>query len=305
MTILLKIGIVFSFSIMFFAIITYINSILKKNKIKREKLEDKNINLLNKSKEKVEESKKNYKKSKYFKFHKVFPQYNYAKYQLLKIGIGGSLFLILTLIFNFVFGIGGFLLGYNLPDTVADYIAKKRINKFEIQLIDGLTLIANALKAGASFNQAVEVMIRETKPPISVEFEQFLKETRMGASVSIALENLSKRIESEELKIAVVSINIAREAGGNLSEILLHIADTIRERERLKGKIDALTAQGKTSGIVIGFLPVLVALVLYEIDPIMMYPLFHTFMGQMVLLIVFIMEFVGFKWINKIINIDI
>jgi len=119
------------------------------------------------------------------------------------------------------------------------------------------------------------------------------------------LENLSQRTKSEELKIAIVSINIARQAGGNLSEILMHTADTIRERERIKGKVDSLTSQGKMSGMVVGSLPIILALLLYLIDPIMMKPLFKTFIGQLVMLFVMVMEFIGFKWINKIVNIDI
>ena len=119
------------------------------------------------------------------------------------------------------------------------------------------------------------------------------------------MQNISKRVESEELNIAVVSINIARQAGGNLAEILMHIADTIRERERIKGKIDSLTAQGKMSGFVIGALPFLLAIVLYKIDPKLMQPLFNTLIGQIIMLFVLVMITVGFVWIMKIIKIDI
>ncbi|HEC93506.1 MAG TPA: hypothetical protein ENI51_11105, partial [Candidatus Atribacteria bacterium] len=125
------------------------------------------------------------------------------------------------------------------------------------------------------------------------------------SSIEDALNNLSARIESEELKIAVVSINIARKSGGNLSEILFHISDTIRERERIKRKVSALTSQGKMSGIIIGALPLLLALILYKIDPEMMRPLFNTFMGQLVLLGVLFMELIGFVWIKRIIAIDV
>jgi len=265
-----------------------------------------------KTKKKSVASKKNIKKrdtkhknKKYEIFSKVFPGYTYKKYFFLKYGLGFLLYFLLTFSINIVFGLVGFIAGIFVPDLLADYLYKKQLEKFELQLIDGLNLIANALKAGASFIQGVEVMVKEMKDPISKEFNLFLKEVRMGSSIEDALNNLSARIESEELKIAVVSINIARKSGGNLSEILFHISDTIRERERIKRKVSALTSQGKMSGIIIGALPLLLALILYKIDPEMMRPLFNTFMGQLVLLGVLFMELIGFVWIKRIIAIDV
>jgi len=250
------------------------------------------MNKKNKEKNKLKEVKE--KKSFLTKILK-------NKYKL----IGIIIFFILTISFNIIFGIVGLIVILKLPKKIEKYKREKYIEKFNLQLIDGLTLIANSLKSGASFIQAVEVMVDEFKAPISEKFKEFLMETRMGISIKEALNNLSVKIKSDELKIAVTAINIARETGGNLSEILLHISDTIRERERIKGKISALTSQGKMSGFVIGSLPIGLAVILYFIDPIMMSPLFKTFIGQIVILIVVIMEFVGFKWINKIINIKI
>ncbi len=313
--IIMKIGIVVTFALLFFSVFFYINNLIIKRKKAAE--EKKKVKIQEEDYARVEKGEEEEKlepgmeklsekaKQKYFNFKEVFPKYTYKKDKLLKMAIGVVLFFLLTFFLNFVFGIIGFIIGRNILNMISDHIVKKRINKFELQLVDGLTLIANALKAGASFSQAVEVMVKETRPPLATEFSRFLKETRVGASVEGALDNLSRRGRSEELKIAVVSINIARQAGGNLSEILLHTADTIRERERIKGKIESLTSQGKMSGMVVGALPLGLAMILYVVDPIMMDPLFHSFIGQMVMLVVLLMEFVGFKWINKIVNIDI
>ena len=308
MLILMKIGAIAASALLFFFSVLYINNLIIKKRKQAEKKKKAKISEEDEIDRKLEpgvEKLSAKARKRYLGFKEAFPKYNIKKYRLLKFALGSFLFFLLTFIFNFVFGIAGFFLGMILPDTVAGYINKKRINRFELQLVDGLTLISNALKSGTSFTKAIEVMVAETKSPLSVLFSRFLKETHLGASVEAALNNLSKREKSEELKIAVVSINIARQTGGNLSEILLHIADTIRERERIKGKVDSLTAQGKLSGIIVGSLPVLLAVVLYFIDPIMMRPLFKTFIGQIILLGVLLVELAGFKWINKIVNIDI
>ncbi len=315
---LIKIGVLITFFIFIFFSVFNIFTIIIKTKKRKKQKKQKTKDLLKitdeeyaqfdqenviKSDPEIEKLSEKAKK-KFFTFKKVFPIITYKKYKLLKFSITSLLFLFFTFSINFIFGLAGLALGIILPDFIAAIIVKKKINRFEIQLADGLTLISNALKSGTSFIQAVEVMIKEMKPPLSVEFSLFLKETRMGASIDEALNNLSKRIDSEELKITVVSINIARQSGGNLSEMLMHVSDTIRERERLKGKIDALTSQGKLSGFIIGVMPILLAFVLNKIDPIMMEPLFHSFIGQLILLAVFIMEVIAFIWIKKIVTID-
>lgn len=312
----LKIGILISSLLCFFFAFLFLSNVFiqakKRKQEEKEKLlqmSEEELNQFNQEKkselepgiEKLSEKAK----QKYLLFKQAFPVMNYKRYRGLKIGLSCLFFLIFTFGINFVFGIVAFIISIFLPDAIAKQIIEKRINKFELQLVDGISLIANALKAGTSFTQAVEVMIKEIKNPLAAEFAVFQKEIRMGASVEQALENLGSRIKSEELRIVVVSINIARQAGGNLSEILLHISDTIRERERIKGKIDALTAQGRLSGMIIGAMPLLLAFLLNQMDPVMMQPLFHTFIGQLIFLIIFVMELIGFLWIMKIIKIDI
>lgn len=313
---IIKIGIIVLFSSAFVLIFMAIsNHIVKKRKEDEEKKikvmamtdEDYDENVQDEQ-EKIDPVLNNLsdkKGKKYENFKKVIKVKNYHAYKLIKWGSALITGVLLALGINFIFGLVGYVLVYFLIDSICKSIVEKRITKLEIQLVDGLSLIANALKSGSSFVQAVEVMVQEMKPPIALEFGRFLKETRMGASVEESLDKLAEKVESEELKITTVSINIARQAGGNLSEILFNIADTIRERERLKGKVKALTSQGRLSGIVIGALPILLFFIINFIDPEMMSPLINTFIGQLLLLIVFIMEFIGFIWIMKIVKIDI
>lgn len=312
-SLLLTAGAILSFSLLFFSFIIFIyNLFAKTKKVKKEEkfshVKEDEKEWDQKADEEIEPGLERLSDKaimKYIIFKRAFPIVKYKMYKLIKLGIMLAAFFIFTFGVNIIFGIAAFFLGMMLPDAVALKIANKKIEKFELQLVDGITIIANAMKSGTSFSQAVEVMMNEMKPPLSTQFGIFLKETRMGASIEEALDNLYRRVKSEELNITVVSINIARQSGGNLSEILLHIADTIRERERIKGKIVGLTSQGKLSGIVVGSLPIGLAFILNKIDPIMMEPLFNTFMGQLVFLVVFIMEFIGFLWIMKIIAIDI
>lgn len=242
---------------------------------------------------------------KFIIFNKVFPKYSYNQYFIFKFVLAFILYFFLMFKINIIFGVVGFFIGLAILDQLAAFLYKKNLNRFERQLVDGLNIIANALISGASFNQGVEVMVKYLKDPLSKEFNSFLKEVRMGLSIEAALNNLAERIESDELKIAVVSINVARESGGTLSEILFHVADTIRDRDRINRKIDALTSQGKLSGFIVSALPFILAYAIYLIDPEMIAPLFQTFLGQIVLLGVLINIFIGFLWINIMVKIDI
>jgi len=200
-----------------------------------------------------------------------------------------------------IFGIPGLF----LPKVIARILYKRKIDKFNNQLIDGLSSIANSLRAGSNFHQALEVLVRESSAPMSEEFAQVNREIRLGIPVAEALNNLAERVESRELHISVTAINIARETGGKLAEILTNIASTMRERNRLQGKIKAFTAQGRMSGIVVGSLPILLGFVLYLMDPEMMKPLFTTPIGYILIGLVVFMLITGGFLIKKIITIDI
>lgn len=197
------------------------------------------------------------------------------------------------------------LIGYFLPKIVLRLAKRKRLKKFDEQLVDGLTTLSNSLKAGFSLVQALEMLAREMNPPISQEFGLMLRENKLGIPLDKALQNMTERIPSNNLDLVVTSIVIARTAGGNLAEIFDQIATTVREISRLEGKIDALTAQGKLQGIVIGSLPLLLGYLIYLMDPSMMSTLWNDPIGWGIIGVIVLFEAIGAFFIWKIVSIDI
>jgi tight adherence protein B len=159
------------------------------------------------------------------------------------------------------------LLGLYFPRFYLKRRQGKRLSKFKEQLPDTITLLANSLRAGSSFLQGIELVTREGQPPISEEFERVVREMSLGMALQPALENLSRRVDSEDLELMVTAINIQSQVGGNLATILDSIAFTIRERIRIQGEIQTLTAMQRYSGYVITLLPVGLAGILFLISP--------------------------------------
>jgi tight adherence protein B len=157
--------------------------------------------------------------------------------------------------------------GSRIPKTFISYTAKKRVNSFNNQLGDTLTLWVNALRAGSSVLQGMETIATESPPPISVEFERVVQEVRLGLSVEQSLANMHSRVPSEDLDLVITAVNIQREVGGNLAEVLDSISFTIRERVRIKGEVRTLTAQGRASGWIITLLPIALGFLMYLINP--------------------------------------
>ncbi len=161
----------------------------------------------------------------------------------------------------------GALVGMRLPRMYLGYAEKKRMNAFNNQLGDTLNLWVNALRSGYSVLQGMETIATELPPPVSVEFERVVQEVRLGLSVEQALNNMYRRVPSEDLDLVITAVNIQREVGGNLAEVLDTISFTIRERVRIKGEIRTLTAQGRASAWIISLLPIALGLLLYAINP--------------------------------------
>jgi tight adherence protein B len=155
-----------------------------------------------------------------------------------------------------LFLLGGAVAGFFLPRVWVRRRQASRLKAFNDRLADTITLIANALRAGSSFLQAVELVTRETQPPTSTEFARVVREINLGLPFEQALENMVRRVRSDDLELMVIAITIQHQVGGNLAEILDSIAFTIRERVRIKGEIRTLTAQQRLSGWVVGLLPI-------------------------------------------------
>jgi tight adherence protein B len=159
------------------------------------------------------------------------------------------------------------VIGYFLPGIYVSRQQARRLNKFNDQLSDMLNLMVNGLRAGYSTLQAMEAVSRELPTPISEEFRRVVQEMQLGIPMEGALANLLRRIPSDDLDFVITAINVQREVGGNLSEILDTISFTIRERVRIKGEIRVITAQVRVSGIILALIPVGLTLVLWFLNP--------------------------------------
>ena len=214
---------------------------------------------------------------------------------------------------NVILAIVGAFVGLRLPGMLISMLATRRMKAFNDQLADTLSLWVNALRAGSSVLQGMETIATESPPPVSVEFERVIQEVRLGLTVSQSLDNMYRRVPSEDLDLVITAVNIQREVGGNLADVLDSISFTIRERIRIKGEIQTLTAQGRISGTIISILPVGLGLILYGINPGYVAELWvreppqvlNVPCGWFVMGFGFMMIFFGWLAIRKIVDIEI
>jgi tight adherence protein B len=213
---------------------------------------------------------------------------------------------------NPLFLLIGLVIGFFLPRLWLARRRNGRLGAFNKQLPDTITLIANALRAGSSFLQAIELVVRETRPPISIEFARVIREVNLGLPFEQALENMVRRVRSDDLELMATAIAIQHQVGGNLAEILDSIAYTIRERIRIKGEIRTLTAQQRLSGYVVAGLPIGLAAFLFVAAPGFMDPMFDARAsliglpaGVIILALGGVMMFIGFMVIRRIVDIEV
>ncbi|HEV8516183.1 MAG TPA: type II secretion system F family protein [Candidatus Limnocylindrales bacterium] len=211
-----------------------------------------------------------------------------------------------------VFLIGGAVIGFFAPRFWLKHRQGQRLKAFNTRLADTITLIANALRAGSSFLQAIEMVVRESEPPISTEFGRVIREVNLGLPFDEALQNMVRRVRSDDLELMATAISVQHQVGGNLAEILDSIAYTIRERVRIKGEIRTLTAQQRLSGLVVGLLPIGLTGALTVIAPGYMDPMFQKPpevyglpAGTIILAFGGFMMFLGFMAIRKIVDIEV
>jgi tight adherence protein B len=230
---------------------------------------------------------------------------------LAAIGVGAAVYFLLGK--NTIFTTLGAIFGLFIPRIYLSFAAKRRMRAFENQLSDTLNLWVNALRSGYSVLQAMEAIATELPPPVAVEFERVVQEVRLGLGVPQALNNMLRRVPSDDLDLVITAVNIQREVGGNLAEVLDTISFTIRERVRIKGEIRTLTAQGRLSGWIISLLPIVLAIVLMLINPTYMGQLFADMppyifgipCGWIVVGVALFMMLIGFLIIQKIVDIEV
>ncbi|NNK85565.1 MAG: hypothetical protein HKO91_08455 [Desulfobacterales bacterium] len=225
---------------------------------------------------------------------------------LFNMAITGFFFLIgLIVSQRFFAGVLFGVFGFFTPRFFISYLRNKRYQQFEAQLVDGLLVLSNALRSGMNLVQAIETLEQEMEAPISQEFGLVIRENRLGVNIEEALENLAKRVPSEDLSLLVTSINIVHGMGGNLMEIFDSMAEVIRERNKLKGKTDALTSQGKLQGIIVGLMPTVIGVIMYFMDPTAMQRMFTSAIGIVSIGVMLGLQITGFFILKKITTIRV
>jgi tight adherence protein B len=217
---------------------------------------------------------------------------------------------------------GGLLVGYALlrspwlalgvgafaafvPTMVLRVALKRRAEKLREQLPDVLTIMASSLRAGHSFLQALDTVAKEIAQPAATEFQRVVAEVRLGRSAEDALEALAERVGSADFKWAVLAVNIQREVGGNLAEILDNVSDTLRERAQMRRQVRVLTSEGRLSAWVLALMPFAIALYMFGTNREYIMLLFSTKIGIVMLSGAALMLLAGILWMRKIVDIDV
>jgi tight adherence protein B len=199
----------------------------------------------------------------------------------------------------------GVIAGFFAPRMYAGSVKSKRLKNFNDQLGDALNLIVNSLRAGYSTMQALEVISTEMPAPICEEFGRVVLELQLGATFDAGMANLLRRMPSADMDLIVTAMSVQREVGGNLAEVLDAISFTIRERVRIKGEIQVLTAQGRITGYIISFLPFALGGVIYMVNPGFMGTLFNDMCGWVMIGIALVLIVIGFLAVQKIVSIEV
>ncbi len=204
--------------------------------------------------------------------------------------------------------IGGLILaviGAFMQIFVLRFKAQRRMRKFEQQLPDTLQLLAGTLRAGYSLPQGLEAVSHESADPMGFELRRVMTEARLGREMEEALAAAAERLSSPDFAWAVMAISIQREVGGNLNELLMTVSDTMIARERLKGEVAALTAEGRASAILLGGLPPGLGFVMWLMNREYIELLFTETLGKIMLVAAFVMMTIGMTWMRKVMQINV
>ena len=202
-------------------------------------------------------------------------------------------------------GIGAAAIGFLIPGWYVGILKGRRIQKINSQLADALQLISNALRSGFAFTQAVELAAKQVQPPMQDELNQYLQDSALGARSEDALLALNERTGSYDVEMMVTTIIVQRTTGGNLSEILDNVAETIRERERLQGEIRALTASQRLTGVILSLYPPVLGLFMLGLVPDLMKVMFEESLGRVLLVIALVLQVLGAIAISRILRLDV
>jgi tight adherence protein B len=195
--------------------------------------------------------------------------------------------------------------GLAAPTIALRVALDRRADRLREQLPDVLTIMASSLRAGHSFLQSLDTVAKEIAQPAAAEFQRVVAEIRLGRPAEDALEALAERVGSDDFKWAVLAVNIQREVGGNLAEILDNVASTLRERATIRRQIRVLTSEGRLSAWVLALLPIGIALYMFAVNPDYISLLFTTTIGLVMTITAACLLVLGILWMRKIVDIDV
>lgn len=226
---------------------------------------------------------------------------------LISFGLGGVVFLALwpNVIIGFVLGAAIAIVAWKIPKQALQYMWQKRCSLIVDQMVDGMTIMSNGISAGLGLTQSMERVCKNIKGPLAQEFNLVLNKVRLGASVEEALLEFSKRIPKPDVQMFVTSVTILKETGGNLAETFATITTTIRDRQKVEKKIEALTAQGIMQGIIVTLIPFLLLIMFLILDPEYVKPLFTRPLGWLALFFMLGLQFIGGMMMRKVVSIKV
>lgn len=216
--------------------------------------------------------------------------------------IGVVLYIVTTKI---IFLFAGIFMGLVLPMFSIRYMERRRKKRFQAQLIDALNSLSQSLKAGLSFLQALEVLVEEMPAPMSQEMALVVKENKMGVSFEESFERLNKKMDSEDLNLMTTAILIARETGGNLTEVFNNLAENIRLKNKVMDQVKTLTTQARWQGVIMSLLPVVFGIVVYKINPTFFDIMWKSDIGRLLLLWCVVSEALGSFMLLKMSKVDV
>jgi tight adherence protein B len=195
--------------------------------------------------------------------------------------------------------------GLALPSIILKRMDVQRRNKFQTQLVEGLMIFGSSLKGGLSLLQSIESLVEEMSAPLSQEFALVLRENKMGISMEESLDRLNKRMRSDDLNLIVTAISVARETGGDLSRILSQLIYTIREKNKLLGKVKTLTVQGRMQGAIMCLLPIVFTALIISLNPQFFNIMLQSEIGKFLLIYALFSQIVGILLIKKFSNLEV
>lgn len=232
-------------------------------------------------------------------------QWSFQSFLLISVGLAAGLGLAIGLLSRSLIGaVVGAVVGSALPYLLVRTQAGKRRSKLEEQLPDAIDLMARAMRAGHPLSAGFKMVADEAPEPIATEFRQVFEEQRFGLPFDDSLLGLVERVRLPDVRILITAILIHRQVGGNLAEVLDNIGALVRERFKLRRQLRVITAQGRLSGYVLAFLPLVLGLAIFTLNREYIMPIFTEEIGRFMLVGAFVFQILGYMWIRKILDIE-